>query len=259
MSRLYGNQPKTFTLCIADREFRKAVFGLSWFHTIMTERKKFKTLGWNVSYAFNDSDYQVCEDSIANYMGRITEVPNSDYVKGKIPWQAIQYLIAECNYGGRITDDRDRRLIKVYAKEIFDENLVALDKWRPVGTEEFNYQYPADEANTKHPDIASIFTPDFFLQEIQKSMEVRDQPQAFGQHTNAEITSQILDTNELLYSILSLQPQQVSAAGKSPEEQTLDLIVPLRAGIPDSIDVAALKYKTRSDDSPLTVVLIQEI
>ncbi len=107
-------------------------------------------------------------------MGRITEVPNSDYVKGKIPWQAIQYLIAECNYGGRITDDRDRRLIKVYAKEIFDDNLVALDKWRPIGTEDFNYQYPADEANTKHPDIASIFTPDFFLQEIQKNMENRD-------------------------------------------------------------------------------------
>jgi hypothetical protein len=30
-------------------------------------------------------------------------------------------LIAEANYGGRVTDDRDRRLIKVYAKEIFNE------------------------------------------------------------------------------------------------------------------------------------------
>jgi len=62
-------------------------------------------------------------------------------------------LISECNYGGRITDDRDRRLIKVYAKEIFDEGLVAIEKWRPIGTEEVNYQYPADEANNKHPDI----------------------------------------------------------------------------------------------------------
>jgi len=62
------------------------VFGLAWFHTVLTERKKFKTLGWNVSYSFNDSDYQVCEDSIANYMGRITDVPNVDYQKGKIPW-----------------------------------------------------------------------------------------------------------------------------------------------------------------------------
>lgn len=168
-------------------------------------------------------------------------------------------MIAECNYGGRITDDRDRRLIKVYAKEIFDEGLVAPEKWRPVGTEEFNYVYPADEANTKHPDIASIFTPDYFLQEIQKHFENRDQPQAFGQHTNAEITSQILDTNELLLSILSLQPAQVSATGQSPEQKTLNIITPIKEGVPESIDVRALKYKMAKDDSPLSVVLIQEI
>jgi len=64
MVRLYSNQPKMFKACQGDREFRKAVFGLSWFHTVLTERKKFKTLGWNVSYAFNDSDYDVSEDSI---------------------------------------------------------------------------------------------------------------------------------------------------------------------------------------------------
>ena len=169
MSRLYANQGKTFTKCDRHREFRKSVFGLAWFHTVLIERKKFKTLGWNVGYAFNDSDYQVCEDTIAGYLGRELEgeVYADSYQKNsKVPWQAIQYLIAECNYGGRITDDRDRRLIKVYAKEIFDETLVAIEKWRPIGTEEVNYQYPADEANNKHPDIEQIFTPDYFLQEI---------------------------------------------------------------------------------------------
>ena len=45
-----------------DREFRKAVFGLAWFHTLVIERKKFRSLGWNVKYAFNESDYSVCED-----------------------------------------------------------------------------------------------------------------------------------------------------------------------------------------------------
>jgi len=54
-------------------------------------------------------------------------------------------LIAEANYGGRITDDRDRRLIKVYAKEIFNKELVLAEKWKPPGTEELNYAYPADE------------------------------------------------------------------------------------------------------------------
>jgi dynein heavy chain len=136
-------------------------------------------------------------------------------------------LIAQCNYGGRITDDRDRRLISVYAREIFEEALVAPEKWRPIGTEEYNYVYPADEANTKHPNVAELFNPEYFMGEIQKHFENRDQPSAFGQHTNAEITSQILETNELLQSILGLQPQIVAEGGKSVEEQTLETIEPI--------------------------------
>ena len=56
MLRLYG-QKTDFTLVDQERSFRKAVFGLIWFHTVLLERKKFKQLGWNISYAFNDSDY----------------------------------------------------------------------------------------------------------------------------------------------------------------------------------------------------------
>lgn len=68
-----------------------------------------------------------------------------------------------------------------------------------------------------------------------------------------------MDTNELLLSILSLQPAQVSATGQSPEQKTLNIITPIKEGVPESIDVRALKYKMAKDDSPLTVVLLQEI
>ena len=92
MTRLYRNMGPHFTVCEREKEFRKAVYGLCWFHTILIERKKFKSLGWNILYAFNDSDYQVCEDTIANYMGRHTKenIPIETYEKGKkVSWTAI--------------------------------------------------------------------------------------------------------------------------------------------------------------------------
>lgn len=156
-------------------------------------------------------------------MGRLKDgKPADTYDKrAQLPWQAIQYLIAEANYGGRITDDRDRRLIKVYAKEIFSETLITAEKWRPPQTDDLTYGYPADEQNAKHPDQAALFTPDFFYDEILNKMESIDYPIAFGQHVNAEITSQILDSNELMDSILSLQPQKVSADGESREDKVM--------------------------------------
>ena len=90
-------------------------------------------------------------------------------------------------------------------------------------------------------------------------MESIDQPAAFGQHINAEITSQILDSNELLESILSLQPQKVSSDGESRETKVLKLINDLAENIPTSVDVGAIKYKYRNDDNPMTVVLVQEL
>ena len=50
-----------------------------------------------------------------------------------------------------------------YAKEIFCDDLVQIEKWRPKGTEGFNYHYPIDEAAFKDNEASSIFTPDFFL------------------------------------------------------------------------------------------------
>lgn len=44
------------------------------------------------------------------------------------------------------------------------------------------------------------------------------QPEAFGLHENAEITTNQNDTRMLLENVLSVQPRQSSGAGKSREE-----------------------------------------
>ena len=41
----------------------------------------------------------------------------------KIPIDALTYLTGECNYGGRVTDEMDRRLIKSLLSTIFNHNV----------------------------------------------------------------------------------------------------------------------------------------
>ena len=99
-------------------------------------------------------------------------------------------MISEANYGGWVTDDFDRLLIKTYAIEIFKEELIKAEWWKPPNTNELNYQYP-DESTIKGAADAtsSPYDPQFFLEDIMKNMEAIDHPSAFGQHINAEITS----------------------------------------------------------------------
>jgi len=96
--------------------------------------------------------------------GKVEERYNK---KSPIPWPAIQYLIAEAYYGGRVTDDRDRRLLQVYAREIFNDNLILpAEAWKPAGTEELGYGYPVEEQNIRHPDPHAFLSPDHFYREI---------------------------------------------------------------------------------------------
>ena len=52
----------TFAVCSAELKYKKLLFSLCFFHSLLIERRKFLMLGWNVFYAFNDSDFEVMED-----------------------------------------------------------------------------------------------------------------------------------------------------------------------------------------------------
>jgi len=44
-----------------------------------------------------------------------------DETTTSIPFDAINYLAAECNYGGRVTDDKDRKLIKTLLLDYYNQ------------------------------------------------------------------------------------------------------------------------------------------
>ena len=156
-----------------------------------------------------------------------------------------------------MTDDRDIRLIDVYSNEIFSDELIAPERWRPGAEIDPKYQYPAAEETVKSAtDQTMVFTPEYFLQTINDTFPNDDLPEAYGQHTNAEISSQTVDSLDLLSAILSLQPA-VTGGGGSAEEKSLAEIETLRSSMPeDLIDLTKLKHKLQRDSDPLNIVLL---
>lgn len=43
----------------------------------------------------------------------------------EIPWDALNYMVAEANYGGRVTDPKDRRLIKILLKNFYTNDILS--------------------------------------------------------------------------------------------------------------------------------------
>ena len=63
-----------------------------------------------------------------------------------------------------------------------------------------------------------------------------DHPAAFGQHSNADITSQIKETHLLFETLLSLQPQVSNKEGESTESKVMGLAQDVREHLPELID-----------------------
>ena len=45
-------------------------------------------------------------------------------VHSEIPWDALRYVIGEITYGGRVTDDMDRRTLKAILNNYMNENVL---------------------------------------------------------------------------------------------------------------------------------------
>ena len=58
---------------------------------------------------FDDGDLRISCRQVLMYV---------EEQKSGVPFAALQYAIGECNYGGRITDDKDRRLMMTVMNKV---------------------------------------------------------------------------------------------------------------------------------------------
>ena len=45
-----------------------------------------------------------------------------DEEKDCVNFPALKYLTGECNYGGRVTDDKDRKLLNVLLEDFYNDD-----------------------------------------------------------------------------------------------------------------------------------------
>ncbi|XP_047429543.1 dynein axonemal heavy chain 2 [Mugil cephalus] len=242
MKRLYQLVTEAqFSRCSKPVPYRKLLYSLCFFHSILLERKKFLQMGWNIVYGFNDSDFEVSENLLSLYLDEYEE----------IPWDALKYLISGVNYGGHVTDDWDRRLLTTYINDYFCDGAVNQPFYKLSSLN--SYYIPRDGTQAAYKEHISLLPP-------------TEHPEVFGQHANADIASQVAVTKTLFDTLLSLQPQVTSTASGSAaggaasrEDKVLELLSDVRGKIPAPIDYEHTRSLLQENMSPLNVVLLQEI
>ena len=140
---------------------RKLLFSFSFFHAVLQERRKFGPLGWNIKYEFNNSDLETTNTMFKLFMDSQDEVP----------WDAVLFVTFHINYGGRVTDDNDRRCL-----------MTILEKYCQLSAPIDNYKFTSsDQYYALSDGKINVY------REYIESLQLNDNPQIFGLHDNANI------------------------------------------------------------------------
>ncbi|XP_015509159.2 dynein axonemal heavy chain 3 isoform X1 [Neodiprion lecontei] len=238
--RSYLNDPisdmKFFNNCYKISEWRTLLFSLCFFHAVVQERRKFGPLGWNIPYEFNESDLRISVLQLQMFLNEYQEVP----------FEALLYLTGECNYGGRVTDDKDRRLMSSLLQNYYCE----------AALKDPEYSFSASGMYHLPPntDMAGC------LQYI-RSLPINQLPEVYGLHANADITKDNKETSQLLAGVLLTQTQISGGTGDGDTgEMVINLAETILSSMPPQFDVeyVARKYPVLYSNS-MNTVLRQEL
>jgi len=183
-------------------QWRQLLFGLCFLHSVVQERRKFGSLGWCIPYEYNTGDITACILFLQKHL-----------YNGPISWQTFQYMVAEVQYGGKITDDLDLRMFNCYTQQwLTPETCSPTFTYNPpeylAKANDFKYSIPTYTEHKAYHTFISGFP------EI-------DSPEVFGLHPNAELTYRIKEVNGLLETLGETQPKGGGGGGGASREDTV--------------------------------------
>ena len=211
LKKIYTQIPDNYFERNKSETYKKLLFGLSFFHAVVQERRKFGPLGFNIRYEFNDTDWSTSKKFLKKFLDEEDEVP----------WEALTYLTGHINYGGRVTDDWDRvcllsTLKKFYVAEAIEEGYLF--------SESGTYYLPYGNS----------------VQDFRSYIETlpsNDMPEIFGLHENANIAYMTQESEKVVSTILSIQPRESSSStGKSSDEVVNEFANGVLDTLPETLD-----------------------
>ncbi|KAH6585240.1 hypothetical protein BASA61_006968 [Batrachochytrium salamandrivorans] len=222
--------------------FRPLIYVLAFFHAVVQERGKYGKIGWNIKYDFNESDFRVSSTIMRTYLNK-----TADTKDGKIPWTTLRYLIGETIYGGRVTDDYDRRVLMAYLNEYLGDFL--FDSFQPFYLFSNSYVKYKVPIWGSHQDYMTYID----------GLPLTNAPDVFGLHPDAEVGYLTNSVKDMWSQLVSLQPRSSDATGGISREDFISKIAAdIQTKLPIPFDVARI-YKTIGTPSPTQVVLLQEL
>jgi len=229
--------------------FCPVVYVLTFMHAVLLERRKYGKIGWNVGYDFNESDYTVSRRLACLYLQKAYEENDEN-----IPWGSLKYLIGDAMYGGRVSDNWDRRILVNYCDEFFGDFLFDDCQRFFFSKKEQNgdLDYGCPTGNQLGDLTGEVET-----------LPLTNSPSVFGLHPNAEISYFLDATKRMWKDLIDLQPRTGGGGGGGSREDYIGAVAGDIAGkvpdVHDLVEVRMLIEQKNGIPTPEQVVLLQEL